>query len=69
MALQENTFAGEDYLAAAVNEVLDNLHESARVDPGKPVLYPGENSQAIRNANLANGIPVDDGVWARIKSL
>lgn len=69
IAMDATRIAGEDYLAAAVNEVLDNLHGSDRVDPAKPVLYPGENSLAIRNANLANGIPVDDGVWAKIKSL
>lgn len=68
IALDANRIAGQDYLAAAVNEVLDNLHESTLVDPVKPVLYPGENSLAIRNTNLANGIPVDDGVWAKIQS-
>ena len=69
IALDATRIAGQDYLAAAVNEVLDNLHESTRVDATKPVLYPGENSLAIRNTNLANGIPVDDGVWAKIQSL
>ena len=69
IALDPNRIAGQDYLAAAVNEVLDNLHESTRVDPAKPVFYPGENSLAIRKTNLAKGIPVDDGVWAKIQSL
>ena len=69
IALDATRIAGQDYLTAAVNEVLDNLHESTRVDATKPVLYPGENSLAIRNTNLANGIPVDDGVWAKIQSL
>jgi len=69
IALDANRIAGQDYLAAAVNEVLDNLHESVLVDPTKPVLYPGERSLATRITNLANGIPVDDGVWARIQSL
>jgi len=69
IAMDATRIAGEDYLAAAVNEVLDNLHGSTRVDAAKPVLYPGENSLAIRNSNLANGIPVDDGVWAKIQSL
>lgn len=69
IALDARRIAGDDYLSAAVNEVLDNLHDSTRVNPGQPVLYPGENSLAIRNTNLAQGIPVDDGVWARIQSL
>lgn len=69
IALDANNIAGEDYLSTAVNEVLDNLHASERVDANQAVLYPGENSLATRNKNLANGIPVDDGVWAKIQSL
>ncbi|OQW89250.1 MAG: 3-dehydro-L-gulonate 2-dehydrogenase [Rhodoferax ferrireducens] len=69
IALDAKRIAGEDYLAAAVNEVMDNLHGSVPVDASQPVRYPGESSLAIRRANLANGIPVDDGVWAKIQSL
>jgi 3-dehydro-L-gulonate 2-dehydrogenase len=69
IAMDATRIVGEDYLATAVNEVLDNLHESAPVDPAKPVRYPGENSLAIRHVNLVNGIPIDDGVWATILSL
>ena len=69
IAMDATHIAGEGYLADAVNEALNNLHGSAPVDPSKPVLYPGENSRAIREANLKNGIPVDDGVWARITAL
>jgi len=32
------------------------------------VLYPGARSLAHRDVNLAQGIPVDESVWARIKS-
>ena len=69
IAMDATRIAGNDSLTAAVNEVLENLHGSVPVDPAKPVLFPGENSAAIRKANQANGIPVDDSVWAKIKSL
>ena len=69
IAIDAQRIAGQDHLTAAVNEVIDNLHGSERVDPAQGVLYPGENSLAIRTANLRDGIPVDDGVWAKIKSL
>lgn len=69
IAIDARRIAGKEYLAAAVNEVIDNLHASVRVDPAKPVLYPGENSLSIRRVNQAKGIPVDDAVWAKIKSL
>ena len=68
IAMDASRIAGDDYLTAAVNEALDNLHGSVPVDPAKPVLFPGENSAAVRKANLANGIPVDDAVWAKIKA-
>ena len=68
IALDASRIAGDDYIAAAINEVLDNLHGSERVDANRAVLYPGERSLGIRNANRANGIPVDDAVWAKIKS-
>ena len=69
IAIDAQRIAGQDHLTAAVNEVIDNLHGSERVDPAQGALYPGENSLAIRTANLRDGIPVDDGVWAKIKSL
>lgn len=69
IAIDAQRIAGQDHLTAAVNEVIDNLHGSERVDPAQGVLYPGENSLAIRTTNLRDGIPVDDGVWAKIKSL
>lgn len=59
----------EGHLSAVLDEALENLHGSAPVDASAPVRYPGESSLALRQANLANGIPVDDGVWAKIKAL
>ena len=69
IAIDAQRIAGQDHLTEAVSEVIDNLHGSERVDPERAVLYPGENSLAIRTANLRDGIPVDDSVWAKIKSL
>ena len=68
IALDAKRIAGEAFLASAVNEVIDNLHESVRAESASPVLYPGERSMSHRVNNLANGIPVDDAVWAKIKS-
>ena len=68
IAIDATRIAGEDFLATAVNEAIADLQASARVDAQKPVMYPGQNSLATRRANLAEGIPVADDVWARIKS-
>lgn len=69
IALDATRIAGEPFLASAVNEVLDNMHASNRVDSDQPVLYPGERSLECRKDNLANGITVDDAVWAKIQAL
>ena len=69
IAMDATRIAGEDYLASAVNEVLENIQDSMRVDADQAVLYPGQRSMTNRMNNLANGIPVNDAVWSRIKSL
>ncbi len=69
IAVDASRIAGEEFMASAINEVLENIKGSERVDPNQPVLYPGEKELMIRNANLASGIPVEDAVWAKIKSL
>lgn len=66
IALDVTAMAGQDYLQDAVNEVLDNIRASERVNPDTPILYPGQKELAVRNDNLQNGIPVDDAVWQRI---
>lgn len=68
IAMDATRIAGEDYLASAVKEVVDNIQGSSRVDDNQPVLYPGERSMTNRMNNLSQGIPVDDAVWAKIKS-
>ena len=68
IALDASRIAGDDAIAAAINEVLDNLHASQRVAEDRAVLYPGERSLALRRTNRENGIPVEDGVWAKIKA-
>ena len=69
IALDATRIAGEAYLASAVNEIVENIQGSECVDAASPVLYPGARSLAHRVANLAEGIPVDEAVWATIKSL
>lgn len=69
IAMDATRIVGETFLDSAVNEVIANIQASERVDPNQPVLYPGEKELSIRNDNLANGIPVEEAVWAKIKSL
>ncbi|HWR45643.1 3-dehydro-L-gulonate 2-dehydrogenase [Sporomusa sp.] len=69
IAIDVTKIAGDAFLEQAVNEVLADVKASVRVDEDKEVLYPGERVLKIRAEHLKNGIPVDEGVWNKIKSL
>ena len=69
IAIDATKIAGEAFMGSAIEDMLKDLKGSERVDPNQPVLYPGEKELSIRNDNLANGIPVEDSVWEKIKSL
>ncbi len=68
IAIDARNIAGDAFLAQAVEEVLADLEASERVDETQAVRFPGEKGPRLRKQNLAEGIPVDDGVWARIRS-
>lgn len=69
IAIDAQRIAGEAALEALINETLDTIHASQRVNPDQAPLYPGERSLATRKDNLAHGIPVDEAVWAVIKAM
>ncbi|MEZ4699672.1 MAG: 3-dehydro-L-gulonate 2-dehydrogenase [Rhodothermales bacterium] len=54
------------FVARIADETVAHLHASPAV-PGQSVHYPGERTLATRRDNLAHGIPVDAGVWAKIQ--
>jgi 3-dehydro-L-gulonate 2-dehydrogenase len=56
-------------IAAAVQKIISDYHQSIPLPGGKPVRYPGENILAVRAENTAKGIPVGKEVWEEIKKL
>jgi 3-dehydro-L-gulonate 2-dehydrogenase len=52
-----------------LNAIIEDFRGSATKGDGPAVRYPGENVPAIRNTNLANGIPVSLKVWEEVLSL
>jgi 3-dehydro-L-gulonate 2-dehydrogenase len=69
IAIDVEKIAGNDFLNNAVNEVLEDVKLSQKVNENGDILYPGERVLKTRQENLAQGIPVDEGVWAKIKSM
>jgi 3-dehydro-L-gulonate 2-dehydrogenase len=52
-----------------VNKVL-NYTKTSRTDKGiDQIYYPGEKTLRIRAENLKKGIPVDNSIWEKVKSL
>ena len=52
-----------------VGEMLAYVADSKPVDSTRPVRYPGARVLECRAEHLANGIPVDATVWAKIQAL
>ncbi len=69
IAIDAQGIAGDAFLSQAVGEVLADLKASDPVDPARAVRFPGEKGPELRKRNLQQGIPVDDGIWAKITSL
>ncbi|MEX2591963.1 MAG: 3-dehydro-L-gulonate 2-dehydrogenase [Anditalea sp.] len=51
-----------------VNEIISHFKSSATFGP-EEVRYPGENVLAVRERNLAEGVPVDQDIWKKVLEL
>lgn len=53
----------------ALAETIQQLRDSVPAVENGSINYPGERSIQTREENMRLGIPVDDGVWAKVKEL
>ena len=60
---------GEEFTDKVADSVADYVNASIPAENGKEVLYPGQSTLRIRGEHRANGIVVDDGVWAEVLTL
>jgi 3-dehydro-L-gulonate 2-dehydrogenase len=54
---------------AAIQQILDDYHQSVPQNAGDKILYPGERVLETRNKNNKEGIPVLKTIWDGIKGL
>jgi 3-dehydro-L-gulonate 2-dehydrogenase len=54
---------------SSIDAIISDLKSSIPADEQSAVRYPGENIAAIRETNLAEGIPVKKEIWEKILSL
>ncbi len=59
----------QEFIDAALNETIEQLKTSFPADENGEIFYPGERSLKTRTENMKSGIPVDDGVWAKVRNL
>ena len=52
-----------------VKATLADLQTSTPREAGKPPTYPGQHMMAVRRENMANGIPVEESIWNKIKAM
>ena len=59
----------QEFIDKALNDTIQQIKQADRANPGNEIYYPGEQSLKTRNENMKLGIPVDNGVWAKVKEL
>jgi len=59
----------QEMIDETLNATTNQLRSSVPVSEEGGILYPGERSLSARAENMAHGIPVDDGVWNKVKAL
>jgi hydroxycarboxylate dehydrogenase B len=58
--------AGTDWLAREIDGFVAYVKDSPPVDPGAPVLVPGDPERMTREERLRTGIPIDATTWDEI---
>ena len=69
IAIDPKKLNSEDFMNKIVSETVSQIKSSEPVNEDQEIFYPGEQSLKTRKENLELGIPVDDGVWAKVKEL
>ena len=59
----------QEFIDQALNGTVDQLKGSVPAKENGEIFYPGEQSLRTRQENMELGIPVDDGIWSRVKEL
>jgi 3-dehydro-L-gulonate 2-dehydrogenase len=78
----DETKVSQIFIAISVDKVMDGPTREAKLktiidyvksgvpqDPNSPIRLPGHEFKQLLQQNRDQGIPVDDGIWARIQAL
>ncbi len=69
IAIDPLKFNSQEFVDQAINETVNQIKTSEVAEGTNEIFYPGEQSLKTRQKNMEMGIPVDDGIWAKVKEL
>jgi 3-dehydro-L-gulonate 2-dehydrogenase len=69
MAIDFGKIAPKDEVERIVREAVEDLLASRADGSTNPIVYPGQRMAGIKERNLAEGIPVDERVWDKVRAL
>jgi 3-dehydro-L-gulonate 2-dehydrogenase len=69
IAIDVASLAGEQIVEETVDRIVRDFQDVPPLEGVNEIRYPGQGMLAIREDNLANGIPVDPDLWAEVLSL
>jgi 3-dehydro-L-gulonate 2-dehydrogenase len=69
IAIDPRKINTQEFIDQALQETIEQLKSSVPATENGEIFYPGEQSLKTRCENIELGIPVDDGVWAKVKEL
>jgi 3-dehydro-L-gulonate 2-dehydrogenase len=68
-AIDPLKFNSAEFVERAIEETIQQIKSSQLAEGINEIYYPGEQSLKTRMENMELGIPVDDGIWAKVKEL
>jgi 3-dehydro-L-gulonate 2-dehydrogenase len=69
IAIDPLRISTQAFIDQAVDETIEQIKSSVPVAGDGDIRYPGERTLRTRQENTKLGIPVDDGIWSRVKEL
>lgn len=69
IAIDITKLSNHSLITKTVEGIIEDYHQSVKIDASKRITYPGERVLQNRKNNLTNGIPVLKKVWDKIMEL
>lgn len=69
IAINPYMFASKEEVDKILDDTISQIHSASPMTPGRPARYPGEGTLSTRATNDEEGIPVNEEVWNKVRSL